>query len=281
MHRPQDATPDTASPSALSAVVALSIGNTRAQLGVVRDGACGEAASLDVADTQLIADKAAELTAATDGPLPIAVASVNPGALVKIEKALKATPTGAVSVLGRDIPIHIHHALTESGERTVGHDRLAAAIGAFERLKQACVVVDLGTAVTIDFVDGEGTFHGGAILPGLTMMLKSLHQGTAALPELTYQLPDPGSSAPGNQTDAAIMLGLWGAVRGAVRILTERYAEHYGAYPKVIATGGDLGILEDEELVDERVPDLQLLGIAAACARALAAEHDTDDDDDD
>ena len=55
-----------------------------------------------------------------------------------------------------------------------------------------------------------------------------------------------------------------------VQRLVERYAEHYGAYPFVIATGGDAPLLFDgEDLVDRIVPDLTLLGIALAAGSSL------------
>ena len=64
----------------------------------------------------------------------------------------------------RDVPVPIGRQLDP--EAIVGEDRLLCAAAAFGVLKQACVVVDAGTAVTVDFVDGAGTFHGGGDRPG-------------------------------------------------------------------------------------------------------------------
>ncbi len=205
------------------------------------------------------------------------MSSVNPSSADAIERAILDTTNQSVFRFGRDLHIPIRHTLTETGEMTVGQDRLLTAIGAFDTLKQACVVIDAGTAVTIDFVDGEGAFHGGAILPGVSMMLGSLHEQAANLPKLVYKKLDKGSNEPAKQTDGAIMLGVTSAIRGAVRLLTERYAEHYSAYPQTIVTGGDLGILEDEELIDTFAPDLQLQGIQVACAQIVEQddEHDS------
>jgi len=126
----------------------------------------------------------------------------------------------------------------------------------------------------VDFIDGQGVFHGGAILPGVSMMLESLHEKTAALPRLKYARIEKGSNDPGRQTDAAMMLGVTAAACGAVRWLTERYAEFFEGYPKVVATGGDMGIFEDDELVETFVPDLQLIGLRVACERALRSDGD-------
>ena len=133
-------------------------------------------------------------------------------------------------------------------------------------------MVDMGTAITVDFVDGEGVFHGGAILPGVSMMLSSLHEQTAHLPELTYRKLDPKSSDPGKQTDDAMILGVTAAASGAIRFLAERYAQFYEGYPQIIATGGDMGLLEDDELIEAFVPDLQLHGIRVACKMILENE---------
>jgi type III pantothenate kinase len=160
-------------------------------------------------------------------------------------------------------------------ETITGMDRLLNALAAYRRLRQACVVVDAGTAVTIDFVDGEGTFHGGAIAPGARMQLRSLHRQTAALPEIEFRKPDDETF--GRSTAEAMLRGVYHGIRGAVWRLVERYADRYGAYPHVIATGGDAEVLfADDELVDRIVPELTLHGIAACVEHALAARPDED-----
>ena len=154
-------------------------------------------------------------------------------------------------------------------ETLTGVDRLLNAAAAYDILKQACVVVDAGTAITVDFVDGEGTFHGGAIAPGASMQLKSLHQGAPALPELAFRAPD--AEAFGRNTAQAMYQGVFHGIRGMVQRLVEQYAEAYGAYPLVVATGGDAEVLfRDEPLVDRVVPDLTLTGIEVAAKYALA-----------
>ena len=276
----QNRTDETA--SQLASIVAIAVGNSRVQIGHVRSGECHDPSSHAAGEHDEIAERVRATIERSDEAPAVVIASVNDDAARRIEETITALDSQTpVLRLGRDIPIHINHALSERGEQTVGQDRLMCAIAAYEQLGQACVVVDLGTAVTIDFVDGAGVFHGGAILPGIRMMLGSMHSGTEALPELAFTKPDPDTLEPGRQTDEAMMLGVSAAVRGAVRLLAERYAEYYGAYPVIIATGGDLGVLEGDELVESLVPDLQLLGIHAACNRAVResdeAEHPDDD----
>jgi type III pantothenate kinase len=174
------------------------------------------------------------------------------------------------------------------------------AFGAYARAKQACVIVDAGTAVTVDFVDGEGAFHGGVIAPGAQMMLDAMHEKTAQLPKVALggqplrggsaeptsiagehesTTPPPPSQEPprsggpnpfGKNTREAMLLGVANSIRGLVQHTVERYADFFGAYPQVVATGGDAPALFGDEItqggiVESIVPDLQLIGILEVC----------------
>jgi type III pantothenate kinase len=97
----------------------------------------------------------------------------------------------------------------------LGSDRWAALIGARHLLgaKPAMVVV-CGTATTIDFLTGDGVFKGGVIMPGVGLMLRSLHEGTAALPD-----QDGEFFAYPTQTVDAIASGCQHAQAGAIERL--------------------------------------------------------------
>lgn len=156
--------------------------------------------SIDNADPAAVANAAKQLKARYSGRAFV-IASVNKPASEKLETLL--TGEGDVYVIGRDLEIPMKHTLDDAS--TVGQDRLLDALGAYAKLNEACIVVDAGTAVTVDFVDGEGTFHGGVIAPGLRMMLRAMHQQTSGLPELAYELPKPDRGVFGKDTarDAA------------------------------------------------------------------------------
>ncbi len=271
-------------PSSVNTILAIAVGNTRSRVGVLAGTECVKAQSIATDDPDAIASFAAalfdEFDFAADEPV-ILMSTVSQEASDAIEDTIKSKFGWSAYRLGRDIEIPIRHTLTESGEDTVGQDRLLCAIGAFDVVKQACVVVDMGTAITVDFVDGEGVYHGGAIMPGISAMLATMHKDTAHLPELSYRKLDPTSSEPGKQTDDAMILGVTAAACGAIRFLAERYAQFYEGYPQIIATGGDMGLLEDDELIEAFVPDLQLHGIRVACKMILDGEDidDTDADD--
>jgi type III pantothenate kinase len=206
-----------------------------------------------------------------EADVAIVLASVNDPVASTIARAIEEQITEEVYRVGDDLDAPIGRQLDP--ETMVGVDRLLNAAAAFDILKQACVVVDAGTAVTVDFVDGQGTFHGGAIAPGAALQLKSLHEQTSALPELPFRSPD--AEPFGRNTAQAMYQGVFHGIRGMVHRLVERYAEAYGAYPMVVATGGDAQTLfGDEPLVDRIVPDLTLIGIEVAAKHALAEERD-------
>ena len=135
----------------------------------------------------------------------------------------------------RQLPLRID---LENPE-TVGIDRLLNAVAANARRPEgsSVIVVDAGTAVTVDFVNEKGVFRGGAILPGLRLMARSLHEYTALLP-LVEPIP-PLPDWPGLSTVAAIEAGVFWAVAGGILALINRGPTH----PLVFLTGGDAALL--------------------------------------
>lgn len=240
-------------------LVAINVGNTRSQVASVVEGELGEVHRVVHGNRD---DRRAQLKAAADSlsdapDAPVLLASVNDAAAQEVLADAHDVMNREVLVIERDVNAPIGRRLDP--ETLVGVDRLLNAAAAFDAVRQACVVIDAGTAVTVDFIDGEGTFHGGAILPGAAMMMRSMHEHTAALPDVTFARPD---ETIGHSTAQAMLAGVYHGLRGAVRELTEKYAEQYGAYPRVIATGGDARTLfEGYELIETIVDDLTLRGI--------------------
>jgi type III pantothenate kinase len=250
-------------------LIAVSVGNTRTRIGLFREQRLEQSDALPNSDADAIVRAVMALPVVNSGA-PVAIASVNnrvadPLAIALAE--LLKPRGGDLYRFGDDLAIPINNTLDD--DSTVGQDRLLNAIGAFSRARQACIIVDAGTALTVDFVDGEGTFHGGAIAPGVNMMLRALHEHTAALPAVGFE-PVPAAKPFGKDTRGAMLLGVQSAVRGGARLLIERYAEFYGAYPQVVATGGDArALFENDDLIEHLVPELTLLGIEAACRMQL------------
>lgn len=171
----------------------------------------------------------------------------------------------------RQIPLRVE---VEEPE-CVGIDRLLTALAAHHRARpRAAVAVNLGTAVTIDVVAGDGVFRGGVIFPGPRLMALSLHQHTAKLPLVDMTEPHEGFYPSANTIDA-IRSGIRAAVEGAVRNVVQAYAALFPMRPKVFVTGGAVGRLGDPDDAPpgwprmKPVPTLTLEGIRIA-AEALA-----------
>ena len=115
----------------------------------------------------------------------------------------------------------------------LGADRWAALIGAHHLGARTALVVNAGTAITVDALH-QGDFLGGIILPGYRLMGNSLQQGTAGLAN------DPGkySAWPDNTADA-LESGRILAISGAVALLRAQLAQHAGSMPELIVSGGD------------------------------------------
>ncbi|MCC7145654.1 MAG: type III pantothenate kinase [Phycisphaeraceae bacterium] len=251
-------------------LLAVSVGNTRTRLGAFSAGKLvrveavpnDQPAVLETASAALL-----ESLADLDNP-QVLLASVNPAQEEVVERVVSQRWKQPLLRAERDVPIPIGRQLDP--HTLVGEDRLLNAAAAYDVLKQACVIVDAGTAITVDFVDGAGTFHGGAIGPGARMMLASLHQHTALLPEIDMARP---LEPVGHNTAEAMRSAVFHGLRGMVRELVEQYAEAAGAYPLVVATGGDAELLfADFPLVERLVPDLTLLGLAVTLRTSLADE---------
>lgn len=271
---PLNAAVSSASDRSVESLIAVSVGNTRSRIGLFRGTELIESGVHGSTEAEAIAQVAAAMAERSDGEEnpTVVMSSVHRSSADAIERAVAAQGL-VVHRFGRDMAIPIVQSLDDSGAKTVGQDRLLCAIGAYSIVRQACVVVDLGTALTVDFVDGEGVFHGGAIAPGVAMMLRALHQQTDALPEIEFKMPEAGVHF-GKNTADAMRLGAVSMVCGSVRWLAERYAEYYEAYPRVIGTGGDMGVLESDGLVETFLPDLQLVGIRRACELLLASDEE-------
>lgn len=275
----------TSTPSAQ--LVLVSVGNTRTRFAAVEGGGTDLEPST-VLENSRGEGAVAEAVRALCGPgATVLLASVNPGFTDGLERAIEAGDGPRVVRFGRDVPIPMPTAV-EAPEK-VGQDRLLDALGAFGRSKQACIVIDAGTAITVDFVDGEGTFQGGAIAPGLGMMLRAMHDQTAQLPAVEVpreaaparsEVPGEGPPPFGKNTKDAMLAGARAAAKGLVRELVDAYAEFYGAYPRVVATGGDAPMLfQHDGLVEHIVPDLTLVGMLEAATRLDSLEEAGDDDD--
>jgi type III pantothenate kinase len=246
-------------------LLCLAIGNTRVAVAAFVAGNLESVRRVAVSDraglTQAVTEMWNLVSELTDPA--VAGASVNPPAVEPIEHIATQITGARVEWVGRDLDLPIR-VLTEHPEET-GVDRILNIAAAYEQIGKACVVVDAGTAITIDCCNDAGEFVGGAIAPGVAMMLDGLHEKTAKLPRVELAIPLPAPF--GRDTTQAILHGVYHGVRGMVQHIVENYASALSAWPDVIATGGDAELLfKDWEVIHAVAPDLTLYGIALAYA---------------
>lgn len=117
----------------------------------------------------------------------------------------------------------------------VGVDRLANAVGGKVRYGAPLIIVDFGTATTLDVVSKEGDYLGGSIMPGPETAADSLFSKTAQLPRIFLDEP---KSVLGKNTTQSIKSGLIYGLGGAADVLIERIWEELGYSTDVVATGG-------------------------------------------
>ncbi len=145
----------------------------------------------------------------------------------------------------------------------LGADRWLAMLAGYRRARTSCLIVDSGTALTIDMLNADGLHLGGYILPGLRAAQSGLLQNTGiVLP------PENGavSSAPGNDTGAAVRNGALFMLCCAIQVAAQRMAGENRADVTLILSGGDAPLLRRELELEPMllVPELVLDGLALA-----------------
>ena len=159
------------------------------------------------------------------------------------------------------LPIGLRYATPH----TLGLDRKAAACGAFALYGggDMLMVIDAGSALTIDIVDEYGNFSGGNISPGLMMRFRALHEFTASLPMI--ETPERDFSRKGFDTRSAIIAGVEGGWVDEVAAMIRRGIA--AGVKRVLLCGGDAGLLsellerENLKVNIHHVPHLVALGL--------------------
>ncbi len=247
-------------------LLAIDVGHARVKLGAFEAGELVETWRPDVAQPANVEGAIEQARERLEGhDVEVVIAASNAGFVAEVEHLVRAAGWGGSSRVGIDVDLPIAVATAEP-EKT-GVDRVLNVAAAYEQLKKACVVVDAGTATTVDFCDDQGTFLGGCIVPGATLQASALHRVAPQLPELRPAFTD---EAFGRDTQSAINAGIVQSLRGLIREAVERHAMELSTWPEVIATGGEafdlFGGDKPFELVHAISRDLTLFGIALAYA---------------
>jgi type III pantothenate kinase len=232
------------------------LGNTRLKWAPLRaDGEAG---------TEQVWDAAHDGTAFADGwrgQLPdrignALVASVAAPALTATLLDALAPRTGRIS-LARTLPVCAGVRIAYAQPRRLGVDRFLAMLAAHADTQDACLVVGVGTALTIDLLDATGRHHGGRIAPSPTLMREALH---ARAP----QLPPTGGryNEFADDTAAALASGCEGAALALIAHSRQVAHSRLGVSPRLLLHGGGATALLPQLPDAVSAPALVLAGLA-------------------
>jgi type III pantothenate kinase len=221
----------------LSVLLVVDIGNSTTAVGVVSDDRVAQRWRLSTI-TERTADEYRllfqGLLASNEMPLEgAAVSSVVPAATAAVQLAAADLVAGPVVVVGPGVRTGL--AIHTDNPREVGADRVVNAVAAIERYGAPVVVVDFGTATTVDVVGPAGDYLGGMIAPGLEVSMNGLVGHTAALRRVELVAPP---RAIGRNTVTAIQSGLLYGHAGMIDRAVDMIANEIDAHPAVVATGG-------------------------------------------
>ncbi len=169
------------------------------------------------------------------------ISSVVPSLDITINRAIK-------EICGRE-PLIVSHKLDcgftfdMKHPEKIGADRIANAVAGFDYFKKPVAVIDLGTATTITVVGRQNYYPvllGGAIMPGVNLMQRSLHEGTSKLPSTLPKMP---KKALGGNTVSAITSGILFGTAGAIETLIKNMEKELGFRLKLILTGGNAKLI--------------------------------------
>jgi type III pantothenate kinase len=239
--------------------VVVDVGNSRIKWGRCADGRVLEAVSLPPEDQTIWQAQADSW--GLPSPASWAVCGVDPA---RRDRLLHWITERGDSVLhlrhAKQLPLAVNLEFPDK----VGIDRLMDAVAAKSRCDSTpAIIVDAGSAVTVDWLDANGTYCGGAIFPGLRLMTEALHTHTALLPII--EIKNPAPPLPGTSTPAAMEAGVFWAVIGGIQSIATHLEGAMNRKATRFITGGDSALLH-QALGDDYTlwPAMTLEGIRIA-----------------
>ena len=237
---------------------AVLVGNTRTVAGLMRGKRVLQrrvipTASLRRGKGALAWVKSLRLASPVEG---LVVASVVPPLDSNLRKSLQKVfgkRTLFINHRNCGIAVRVHK------PSQVGADRLANAVAARFLYGAPVIVVDYGTGTTFDVINSKGAYVGGAILPGLGISLRALHDFTAKIPLVKFKKV---SYVVGRSTEEAVRSGIYHGAIGTTRELLSRIRKELGKRAPAVATGGWCGVFKNTPLFYRIDLDLTHAGMA-------------------
>lgn len=227
--------------------ICIDIGNTSVKAGVFEDEKL-----LHIADN--LSDRSIIKLVKGQKPAHVIISSVRKG----IGRVLKdASKISHIVHFDHLTPLPFRNSYLSP--QTLGLDRIAAVAGAqYLFPSRNCMIADIGTCITYDFLDVSGTYHGGGISPGVEMRLKAMHKFTAKLPLL-----QPGGSVEliGKDTRECMLSGATIGALAEVEGIIMRYQQYFDQLT-IIFCGGGANFFESKIKGHIfAVPNLVLIGL--------------------
>jgi type III pantothenate kinase len=214
-------------------ILAIDIGNTAATVGFYRGGRLISFKSMKYNDVPKFAFKMSGSGKYTH--FDVIISSVFPKVLRFLKLELNGIKGVRTCTAGVNLPIKIHH--NYRNYNSLGVDRKVNIYGAVHMYRLPMLVIDYGTAITLDYVDPKGVFRGGMIIPGLETAYQALGQKAALLPK-GLPLPTKAKSFLGRSARECMESGILEGYGAMTDELILRFRKRYGKNLRVLATGG-------------------------------------------
>ncbi len=242
-------------------ILAIDTGNTHTILGCV-DESCNVVQTLQMStdvwktayeyalDMKGIMELAGIDTHSFEGAI---ISSVVPMVTPVLIKAVKLVTDQTPLVVGAGVKTGLNIRLDDPG--TIAGDLVATAVAAKEFYPLPCIIIDMGTATTVTVVDKDGSYIGGAIMPGAGISLAALTKEASLLPDIEFSAP---KKVIGTNTVDAMKGGIIYGCAGALDGIIERYRQELGGnVGSIVATGGMGRIISpfcrSEIIIDNRL----------------------------
>lgn len=239
-------------------LLAVDVGNTNMVFGIFREDKLAGTFRLQT-DVNRTSDEIGLLSCAyferfgldPRGVEDILIASVVPPVMYALTSAMIKYFGKTPRIIDAGVDPGLPYAV--KGDERLGADRSVACVAAIHAYGAPLIVLDFGTATTVDAINREGGYLGGCILAGVRLTTQALFQKTAQLPNVELTVPDKvlNSTAVGQ-----IQAGAVGGYIGAIEYLIRRTKEEMGYPPdkiQVIATGGLARMVADHTDAIDRV----------------------------
>lgn len=196
----------------------------------------------------------------------IIISSVVPKNTLIIKKIFSNLNPRKIKIAGENFPVKIKSKYRNYNQ--LGIDRKVNIYGGIQFYKPPFLIIDAGTAITVDYVSKNGTFEGGLIIPGPGIAFQSLMDKTALLPK-KRALPKKSTTLLGKTTYEAMDAGIIEGYAAMIDGIISRFKKRYGKTLKVIATGGFSSWLKPYLLLVDRFDPL----LAIKTLRLLYLTH--------